>query len=102
LVHYGQASLDRREATAARLQMSREMAQIRLDQIQQNREDARARLKRQEDRDASDAYYKQKDLEVRAHLNATNEELKRLGLDIQQQRADTAQQAVEQRGSQQD
>src|SRR5258706_540135 len=58
LLHYGLASQDRKEATAARLQQSHELAQYRIDNLQRQREEGLARVKTNEDKLALDTWYK--------------------------------------------
>jgi hypothetical protein len=102
LLHYGQASLDRKEAIAARLQQSHELAQYRIDNLQRQRESDLNRVKSDEAKMALDTWYKGEITKHKQFQDEASNELKKLGLGIQQQRADTAQQAVDQRGSQQD
>ena len=87
-VHEMQTSLDRREAIAGRLQQSHELAQYRIDNLQRQKEADLARVKSDEGKQAIDEWYKGETLRLREHQNSVEEELKRLGLSIQQQRAD--------------
>jgi hypothetical protein len=102
LVHYGQASLDRREAIAQRLQQSHELAQHRIDQLQLQRDVEVRRAKSDEAKQVLDDFYKRQTLDLKKHQGQVSDELKRMGLDIQQQRADTAQQLADQKTSLQD
>lgn len=99
LLHYGLASQDRKEATAARLQTAHELAQNRIDTLQQRREEGLARVKTAEDKLALDTWYKGEIAKHQQFQQETAAELKRLGIGVQQQRADTYQQSVDQQGS---
>lgn len=98
-VHYGEASLDRKEAVAARLQMAHELAQYRLDDLARRREADIARVRNEESRQAIDKAYKDETLRLRQHQNDISEELKRLQLAVQQQNADTQRMRAEQTGN---
>src|SRR5882672_9819069 len=99
LLHYGQASQDRKEATAARLQTAHELAQYRIDNLQRQREEGLARVKTAEDKLALDTWYKGEISKHQQFQQETAAELKRLRIGVQQQRADTYQQSVDQQGS---
>lgn len=88
--------LDRQDTNARLLMTARENALLRRDTLQQNAEGAAARLKRQEDRDVSDAYYKQQLLDSNSHIKELDLQLKRMGIDIAQQNADTKKQLADQ------
>jgi len=90
LLHYGQASQDRKEALAARLQQSHELAQYRLDNLQRQREADLARVKNQDSRQALDDWYKGQTIELKKYQTDAANELKKMGLDIQQQKVDQA------------
>lgn len=96
LMQYGQAHLDRREATAQRLQQSHELAQYRLDNLQRMKEADLARVKNEEGRQALTDYYKNAELQLKQYQADTASELKKLGLDIAQQNADTNRMRAEQ------
>lgn len=102
LLHYQQASQDRKEATAARLQTAHELAQNRIDTLQQRRDEGIARVKTAEDKLALDTWYKGEIAKHQKFQEETNAELKKLGIGIQQQRADTYQQSVDQAGHKND
>ena len=88
LLHYGQASQDRKDALAARLQQSHELAQYRLDNLERQKEADLARVKNQESRQALDDWYKRQTADLKKYQIDSANELKKMGIDIAQQRAD--------------
>jgi len=67
LLHYGQASLDRQEATKARLLQSHELAQYRIDNLQRQRDADAARVRSDEGKKAIDEWYKGEILKLKAY-----------------------------------
>src|SRR5262245_8977865 len=85
MVHYAQV----REQTAARLQLGKELAQYRIDNLQRMKEADLARVTNEETKRAIEEHYKNESLRLREHQQSIDAEIKKLGLGIQQQRADT-------------
>jgi hypothetical protein len=88
LVQYGQASQDRKEAVAQRLMLGNQANQTRLDYLEEKRQEAERNATNQEQRDSANQEFRAQQLTLQQKIADSNEILKRLGLDIQQQRAD--------------
>jgi hypothetical protein len=88
MMHYGIASQDRQAALAQHLLQFKDLAQNRIDALEEKRRESVARLTDKGAQDAVNNAFKQQQLALQQQLADTNEFLKKMGLDIQQQKLD--------------
>jgi len=99
LLHYGLASQDKKAALAATLLHHNQLIDVAIERNTILRDTNTARLKDKEAQDAVMNHFREQDRKLNEQKASNDLILKQLGLNITQQRADTAQQAVEQKGS---